>query len=107
MKYATVDEHNMQQLKILYAPASPWQITSMKKLKAITVIQLVVLFLIPATIFPGDKDDDTAMLEKAIQRYQAIKTIDARISQHIIETGKETALYEGRYRAREIGRAHV
>ncbi len=100
MKYATVDEHNMQLLKILYAPASPWQITSMKKLKTITIIQLVVLFLVPVTSFPGEKDDDTALLEKAIQRYQAIKTIDARISQHIIETGKETALYEGRYRAR-------
>lgn len=71
----------------------------MKKLKTITIIQLAILFLSPVTSFPGEKDSDTAMLEKAIQRYQAIKTIDARISQHIIESGKETELYTGRYRA--------
>jgi len=90
----------MQLLKILNAPASPWQITSMKKLRTITIIQLVVLFLVPVTSFPGEKDNHAALLEKAIQRYQAIKTIDARITQHIIESGKETELYKGRYRAR-------
>jgi len=65
-----------------------------------TIIQLILIVLLPVTAFPGEKENDTAMLEKAIKRYKALKTIDAQITQHIIQSGQEAVFYEGRYRAR-------